>query len=68
MPRRVVKKNISIGSVIARRVRVTTFGLGDCASDSLADLDIAAAWRAVDRRETNIEPVAPGKPTRISRY
>lgn len=40
---------------------MTRRGLGWFSGD-WEDLESAAAWRAVERRETKIEPAAPGRP------
>lgn len=60
--RRTVRKTISTGRVMSRRVIMTRRGLG-WFSSGWEDLESAAACRAVESRETNIEPAAPGRPT-----
>ena len=55
------RKTISTGIVIKSRVTITSFRLGSEARRAEFAL-CAAAWRDVDKRETKIEPAAPGKP------
>ena len=60
------RKIISTGIVIKSRVTITNLRLGSDARKAELALElIAAAWRDVDRRETNIEPAAPGRPRDI---
>lgn len=61
-----VARNItSTGMVMSSRVIMTSFGLGSSPRnpDMLDDGNKAAACRAVDRRETNMEPTLPGRPS-----
>ena len=64
-PRIIARKPTSIGRVTRSRVSITVRGLGWCES-VLLDCEKgrvrAAECRAVERRETKIEPTAPGRP------
>jgi len=54
------RKIISTGRVTSRRVIITSLGEG-CREFLDCEIDSAAACRAVDSRDTKIEPTLPGR-------
>lgn len=57
---------ISTGRVMIRRVIITVFGLGSAFEEPRLKfgevVEMATACRAVDNRDTKMEPTLPGKP------
>jgi hypothetical protein len=61
---KMTRKIISTGRVTSRRVIMTSFGEG-CRELLGCEIGSAAACRAVDSRDTKIEPTLPGRPAEI---
>ena len=64
----IVRKMSSTGSVTTRSVSITTRELGWVDFESNAREERAIAWRAVDNRETKMDPTLPGRPKKHLRF